>query len=892
MSQIQAYLFCQQCNQPYGLPSNYSSQRVYRCCLCKNPLQVKQRTPTQSSVVTPFLGDQAGDMTHDPLFGASQAGASAIFGGDQLGPGSIITSTSGNRFQVMDLLGKGGSGRVYEVQDPFLKRSMALKMILESKSLHVVTKKRFFREIFITAKLEHPNIIPLYEAGYLQDGSLYILMKKIGGSTLKDLLVLREDGQRETPLRRMIELFLKACDAVSFAHSKEVIHRDLKPSNMAVGDFGELIVMDWGLAKFLGEKEELKGDVNLSDSMGEDLSLDGALMGTPAYMPPEQANGKVDLVGVRSDVYSLGAVLYHMLTLTTPFDGSPREIVTSLLMKDPLSPCMKRPSLKIPRALDAIAMKAMAKSVKNRYPSVTAIVKDIQNYLDERPVSVYTPPLKERVTKWISRHTAALGVAFFICILIALFGYLLALEGQRRLVQQKKTIKAQREKQRFYEDKLTAEKSASVEREKKLLAQKKQQEFLKEKLKAEEERRKAEEEKLKVKQEQEEYQKKLLKAYNPYLSARNQMAHNLRYSHLRKNVIPLLKKALAIQPKFLEARLELIKMYGYLNMRNEMAKELMGISQYFPKEKGNKLKEIFNGLLFSMALGGGQQKASLPDNIDDYRPEYLPPVYWSTLKIQVLMGLRQFDKVIAEADEMLKTPEGQGWETHYLKAVSYSWMGQKDRALELFTKLINQYPHIPYPYGNRALIYYYHKNKPKEAMMDLRKALRVDPSYFIAWNELGKIARKEAQDLMKRGERGSLYLERILKSLRYFQMALYLGSTTESSKQYLKEAFQILTVSFGFSKLDGSNLIALTNKLYDRVGHSNSRELRKEFSLFALLMLRNYWKTNKTLARYFMRFAREALEDLKKYQQQYPQSIDAVWIQSELKMFGGTKKHR
>ncbi|MCR4318282.1 MAG: protein kinase [Planctomycetes bacterium] len=398
--------------------------------------------------VDPKRGSDAPDVPEDDKTKVTDKSARHSFTSTKEIVGNILLANSSeDRYEIEKSIGRGGMGNVLLVRDKALEREVALKAMRVEAKAHLA---RFIEEAQVTSQLEHPGIVPVHDIGVNAKGEVYFTMKLIRGFPLSKVLAARKyhEGLRtgaqyvskrdvdkygeddlagiECPTReRLLTLFIKIAEAVAFSHSRGVIHRDLKPDNVMIGDFGEALVVDWGLAKVLGKEESQEVSSSVRTVRTEDESTHsqmGTVMGTIGYMSPEQAEGRGAEVDQRSDVFSLGAILYEILALSLPFKSTNLvDLLHQFSSKQLESPRKRAPELNIPFELDAICMKALAVDHAERYGSVAEMAEDLTSYFEGRSVSAYNDPLYYRIRKWLKRNRVAVALVL-IPVLALVFG--------------------------------------------------------------------------------------------------------------------------------------------------------------------------------------------------------------------------------------------------------------------------------------------------------------------------------------------------------------------------------------------------------------------------------------------------------------------------------------
>jgi PAS domain S-box-containing protein len=299
----------------------------------------------------------------------------------------VFVVEASERYQLDKLHATGGIGRVWLARDKIMERNVALKELRPERAGDTNLSTRFLQEARITGQLEHPGVIPVYELAQPENREPFYTMRFVKGRTLtqaaRDYHRRRVEKPNESfGLQTLLNAFVRVCQAVAYAHSRDIIHRDLKGQNVILGDFGEVVVLDWGFAKRLSDSDQERGQTTNRHPIGPsnvNLTMDGEAVGTPAYMAPEQASGRNEQINTRTDVYGLGAMLYEVLTGKPPFSGEDtKEVLLKVQTDDPIAP--SEINEEVPSLLEQVCLRALSKSPADRQDTATELADEVERW--------------------------------------------------------------------------------------------------------------------------------------------------------------------------------------------------------------------------------------------------------------------------------------------------------------------------------------------------------------------------------------------------------------------------------------------------------------------------------------------------------------------------------
>jgi hypothetical protein len=379
-------------------------EHVERCAVCRDLVAFAARS----------LAELAAARPGESPAGATPSSEAAIDEAEGLRALALVDA---DRFELRGEVARGGMGAIFEAWDRRHQRRVAIKMLLRKSA---GAARRFVREARIGVRLQHPGIVPVHETGRWIDGEPFFVMKLVEGRSLAAAIAERADLAGRLAL---LPNLIAAVDALAYAHAQGVIHRDLKPANVLLGEYGDTVVVDWGLAREMGADAEEPASDERAGAEGPTLTAAGTALGTPAYMAPEQARGERVCTG--ADVYSLGAMLYHLLAGAPPYQGKSVGEVLALVRAGP-PPAIAGKAPDAPRDLAAVVERAMERTAARRYPTAKELVDDLRRFAEGRLVSAHSYSLPALLRRWALRHRGAVavgGVALLALALTALLSY-------------------------------------------------------------------------------------------------------------------------------------------------------------------------------------------------------------------------------------------------------------------------------------------------------------------------------------------------------------------------------------------------------------------------------------------------------------------------------------
>jgi len=631
------------------------------------------------------------------------------------------------RYKVMGEIARGGMGAVLEVQDSDLDRTVAMKVLLRDtrqaetdsgSPMDTGPVNRFIAEAQLTGSLEHPNIVPVHELGLDSQGRVYFTMKRVKGRSLRQVMDKLRQGHPATLAEfnqgRLLTILLKICDAIDFAHSRGIVHRDLKPENIMVGQFGEVLVMDWGLAKQVRPPKKSdsipKQDtpvfelaVSLGSTDGDTGGTrEGTISGTPAYMAPEQARGAVGEITQRTDIFCLGGMLYEMLCLVPPFLAStisealdnarehrllpPREKLEQVLRNEQLKRAFGDAGVargrKHPRELVSVAKRAMHERRELRYNSVADFKRDIENFISANAVSAHRDTPWTGLSKWARRNPTRAAVITLALVFVLLGGSVAAVAR----------AKFADDRARLAEETADAEAAARNEAQRRLVAEgEARDQAVKAKIEAERVAQLEQEKRERDAKEAEALGARKA-AFAPYSQAADLRTRSATFAdwgtraEVWKQAANLYQRAIRLDATFVEAHLELAGIYADLGFDDEALYHFARADALTAAQTGRGHVEA----LMSFAMYDFQRKVlreGISSNFDEVFRRFTPvrdaaePGSNYARIAQILLDLgesyrnasgTEFTKATKDASEKLTAIEGEGvplWEVYTLLAI-------------------------------------------------------------------------------------------------------------------------------------------------------------------------------------------------------------------------------
>lgn len=339
------------------------------------------------------------------------------------------------RYESLREYARGGMGVVYQARDSQIGRDVAIKHLQSRYSTDSSAFTRFINEAKLAGRLEHPGVVPVYDMGESESGTPYYSMKLVEGKTYESLIAEVHQGSVPAKLRELLSVLISVSRTIAYAHDRQVIHRDLKPANIIVGNYGDNIVLDWGLAKELDAPEDAKESLCAEPAL--ELTQVGTVMGTPAYMAPEQAKGDLASINQLTDIYALGAILFHAITGQPPITS--REEFQQL-SQGRLRVNARNVKSNVPEPLSAICQKAMALTPARRYESANQFADELESYLADEPISAYRDPLSTKVWRWARKHSRFVTSAIFVVLLATIASVAVGFVKQAQVAQRRQQI--------------------------------------------------------------------------------------------------------------------------------------------------------------------------------------------------------------------------------------------------------------------------------------------------------------------------------------------------------------------------------------------------------------------------------------------------------------------